>query len=308
MDRREFLRKSAIACSVAATSSLHATETFEIIDIHQHTDYSGRTHAELIAHQRKMGISLTILLPAGTPSFGASTHFGKSNGLQVNSTGNEVCMNLAQEHPESFLFGANEVPDIEDADKEIEKYLKKGARIIGELKFGLTADSDAMQKLYQLAEAYDVPVLLHWQFGMYTYGYEDFHKILEKYPKVNFIGHAQSWWANVDKDHKDQSVLYPKGKITPGGLTDRLLRDYPNMFADMSAGSGLNALTRDEGHAKDFLIRHQDKLLYGSDCNDKAGEGSACSGGQAINKIKELSTPQVAEKIFSTNSKKLFRL
>jgi hypothetical protein len=33
--------------------------------------------------------------------------------------------------------------------------------------------------------------------------------------------------------------------VTPGGITDRLLGDYPNMFGDCSAGSGLNAdLTR----------------------------------------------------------------
>ena len=33
-------------------------------------------------------------------------------------------------------------------------------------------------------------------------------------------------------------------------ITDRLLSDYPNMYGDMSAGSGLNALLRDEEHAR----------------------------------------------------------
>ena len=308
MDRRDFLKKSALAgCSISLFPHLDE-EKFEIIDIHQHTDYAGRKHEDLVRHQRTMGVTRTILLPAGTPSFGASTHYGKSNGLQVNSTGNDVCMQVAGEYPGEFYFGANEVPDLEDADKEIEKYLKKGAKAIGELKFGIKADSASMHRIYKLAEDYRVPVLLHWQFGMYTYGYEDFHKVLEKYPRVNFIGHAQSWWANIDKKHSDQSVLYPKGKVTAGGLTDRLLRDYPNMFADMSAGSGLNALTRDEEHAKGFLVRHQDKLLYGSDCNDAVGQGSACSGIQTIEKIMELASPKVAKKIFSENSKKLFKL
>lgn len=308
VNRREFIKKSTLACSAAMLGTLMPDE-YEIIDIHQHTDYAGRSHESLITHQRTMGVSRTILLPAGTPSFGASTHLGKSNGLQVNASGNDVCMKLAEEHPGEFYFGANEVPDIEDADKEIEKYLKKGAKVIGELKFGVKADSDAMFRIYRLAQEYDVPVLLHWQYQMYTYGYEDFHKILEKFPKVNFIGHAQSWWANIDKQHTDQSVLYPKGKVTAGGITDRLLSDYPNMYADMSAGSGLNALTRDEGHAKAFLKRHQDKLLYGSDCNDSEGKGQACSGIQTIEKVKELSgSPAIARKIFSENSKKLFKM
>lgn len=308
--RREFIKKSAIGCSSVLLGPFIRTgeEEYDIIDIHQHTDYAGRSHDDLVKHQRTMGVRHTVLLPAGTPSFGASTHFGKSNGLQVRSTGNDVCYEIAGRYPGEFFFGANEVPDLEDADKEIEKYLKKGAKIIGELKFGLEADSKSMQKIYRLAEEYDVPVLLHWQYQMYTYGYENFHKVLEKFPKVKFIGHAQSWWANIDKKHTDQAVLYPSGKVTAGGITDRLLSNYANMYADMSAGSGLNALRRDEEHARGFLARHQDKLLYGSDCDDTKGAGEACSGMQQIHKIKELSSPAIARKIFYENSKKLFRI
>ena len=37
-----------------------------IIDIHQHTTYRERTTAQLIAHQRTMGVTQSILLPAGS--------------------------------------------------------------------------------------------------------------------------------------------------------------------------------------------------------------------------------------------------
>ncbi|HXK03710.1 MAG TPA: amidohydrolase, partial [Verrucomicrobiae bacterium] len=37
-----------------------------VIDIHQHTNYSGRTDEQLLAHQRTMGIAKTVLLPAGS--------------------------------------------------------------------------------------------------------------------------------------------------------------------------------------------------------------------------------------------------
>src|SRR3989442_3636416 len=105
---------------------------------------------------------------------------------------------------------------------------------------------------------------MHFQHDRYNTGIENFHRKLEKFPKVNFIGHAQTWWANVDKNH-DQPVLYPTTKVTAGGITDRLLSDYPNMYADTSAGSGLNFFTRDEDHAREFMQRHQDKMLFGSD-------------------------------------------
>ena len=135
----------------------------------------------------------------------------------------------------------------------IEKYLKAGAIVIGEQKFRVECDSPESQVLYALAAEYRVPILLHFQHEAYNLGFDRFHKMLEKYPKTVFIGHAQTWWANIDRNHADQKILYPKGKVTAGGLTDRYLSDYPNAYADMSAGSGLHALTRDEDHARGFL-------------------------------------------------------
>ena len=55
--------------------------------------------------------------------------------------------------------------------------------IIGEQKFGVECDSPEMQKIYELAQDYRVPVLMHWQYEMYNYGFERFHKMLEKYPR-----------------------------------------------------------------------------------------------------------------------------
>ena len=201
------------------------------------------------------------------------------------------------------------MPDLPDAAQQIEKYLKLGGVAIAELKFGVECDSPEMQKLYELAAEYRVPVLMHWQHKMYNYGFERFYLMLEKYPKTTLIGHAQTWWANIDKNYSDQAVLYPKGKVTPGGLTDRYLSDYSNMYGDLSAGSGLNAFTRDEDHAREFIQRHQDKLLYGSDCNDHDGQGSKCSGAGMIAAIRRLSpTKDIQRKLLYKNAKRVFRI
>ncbi len=166
-----------------------------------------------------------------------------------------------------------------------------------------------MQAIYQLARKYRVPVLMHWQYTMFNYDFYRFHTMLEKYPDVNFIGHAQTWWANIDKNHTDQSNLYPKTEVTAGGLTDQLLTKYPNMYADMSAGSGLNALLRDEDHARGFLERQQNKILYGSDCLDADGHGPNCQGAQTIAAVRKLAPNKAIErKILYGNAKKLFRL
>jgi predicted TIM-barrel fold metal-dependent hydrolase len=313
LSRREFLSASAL---LALTALVPGCKTAEggwgrepIIDIHQHLGYSGRVDDVLLAHQRAMGVSKTILLPAGRPVNRPSTHNGVANGLQAKALGNEACYRFAKAHRKHYLFAACEVPDLPDAPQEIEKYLKLGGVAVAELKFGVECDSPEMQRLYELAADYRVPVLMHWQHKMYSYGFERFGTMLAKYPRTTFIGHAQTWWANIDKNHNDQSVLYPKGKVTPGGLTDRYLGDYPNMYGDLSAGSGLNAFTRDEDQAREFIQRHQDKLLYGSDCNDLVGQGAKCSGAQMIAAIRRLSpNKEVERKLLYRNAKRVFRI
>lgn len=306
LSRRDFLFGSSVALlAVGAQDSAREP----IIDIHQHLGYTGRSDDVLLAHQRAMGITTTILLPAGRAVNSPSTHGGTANGLQAQALGNDACYRFARQHRKEYRFAANEVPDLQGATGEIAGYLKRGALLIAEQKFGVDCDSPEMQRIYELARAHRVPVLMHWQFEMYNYGFERFHRMLEKFSDVTFIGHAQTWWANIDKDHADQEVLYPKGPVTPGGLTDRYLSDYANMYGDLSAGSGLNALRRDPEFTTDFLARHQDKLLFGSDCSDRVGSGAACQGSETIATIRQLAASKPIErKLLHDNAKKLFRL
>lgn len=304
--RRDFIRGILSAAATSALAQEGAAEP--VLDIHQHTHYHDRSDEHLIAHQQAMGITRSILLPAGTPMERPSTHKGRSNGLAARCGDTEWCRRVAEANPKSYLWGANEVTDLDGAPTVIEKWLKLGACIIGEQKFDVECDSAASQKLYELAGAYQVPILLHFQFQTYNRGYERFHTMLEKFPKTVFIGHAQTFWGNIDKTH-DQKVLYPKTKVTAGGLTDRYLADYANMYADMSAGSGLLALTRDEKHTTTFFQRHQDKILYGSDCADHFGRGPGCQGAQTIAAIRRLAPSKAVErKILWENALKLFRL
>ena len=307
--RRTFLKNSAAAitgCAAVKIATAAATDSVEpVIDIHQHTNYAGRTDAQLLAHQKQMGITRTILLPAGIPVELASTHGGQSNGLAARIWGNGAAYRLVRAFPGFYSYFANEVPDVPGAVKEIEKHLNLGAIGIGEQKFNIEVDARPMHEIFAMAQAHRVPVLIHFQHGMYNHGLDRFHKILEKYPDVSFIGHAQTWWGNIDKKH-EQSELYPKTRVTPGGISDRLLADYPNMFGDLSAGSGLNALTRDEEHAAAFIERHQNKLFYGSDCDDTAGIGDACSGSGALAAIRRLAgSREVERKVLFGNARRV---
>src|SRR3954462_4777777 len=86
-----------------------------LIDIHQHTNYTGRTNEQQIEHQRRMGATTTILLPAGSKF-----------SLAAGAGANDTVVALAKARPGSFLFFANELPDIPETKQVIEKYLKMG--------------------------------------------------------------------------------------------------------------------------------------------------------------------------------------
>jgi len=278
-------------------SPLLAQPAQPVIDIHQHTSYSGRSDAELLAHQRDMGITVTVLLPAGS-----------KYGLAAGAGGNDTVVAIARQYPKEYRFFANELPDIPEARPVIERYLKMGALGIGEQKFPVEADSPHIDLVAAIAREHGVPVLMHFEHGNYNRGIDKFAQVLARHPRVNFIGHAQTWWGNIDRNHQ-QTEMYPKTPVAPGGITDRLLSDYPNMYGDMSAGSGLNSMLRDEEHARGFLKRHQDKLLFGSDCSDRNARGGDCLGTKILAAIARLVPDKAVErKILFGNASKLLKI
>lgn len=296
MTRRNFLAAS-LASAAALPVRSSAADRGDVVDLHQHVPYSGRPADSLVAHQKVMGVRTTVLLPAGSRF-----------GLAANAGGNDSVRRLVEAHPESYVRFANEVPDLPQTKSVLESELNSGAVGIGEQKFKLPCDSKPMRQIFDIARHFDVPVLMHFEHDMYNTGLGRFYKILEKYPTVNFIGHAQTWWGNIDKNH-EQTVMYPSTPVTAGGWTDRYLSDYPNMYGDLSAGSGRNSMARDEDHARGFLDRHQDKVIFGSDCSDSIGKGDQCIGHRTLNLLDRLvPDPSVRRKILSGNARRLLRL
>lgn len=303
LSRRLFI---AVAGGAAAAQSCSGPKTGTdtltallpaVVDLHQHTNYAGRPNDRLVAHQRAMGVELTVLLPSGS-------RLGRDTGLERN----ESVVALAGQFPDEFAWFANEFPGAPETRSVLERYLGAGARGIGEQKFEVACDSAEMQLIYSIAREFGVPVLLHFQHGRYNTGIERFHKMLERFPEVNFIGHAQTWWGNIDAGH-NQTVMYPRTPVEPGGITDRLLSDYPNVYGDLSAGSGLNSMLRDEDHAREFLNRHQDRLVWASDCNDSEGSGDGCIGSKGLAAVRRLApSAEAAAKILAGNAARLLKL
>ncbi len=178
-------------------------------------------------------------------------------------------------------------PDAFDSSREITKILKrcrkKGVVGFGELKPRdkngkagiLSLDDPSMKRLYAACSDVGFPVLLHIddKHAVDEVGLPAMERVLKEFPEVDFIGHANGWWNSISGDVTALKG-YDKGKVTEGGAAVRLLEEYPNMYADLSANSGLNAITRDPEFGMNFLKTHSDKLMFGTDAQGGTGRES----------------------------------
>lgn len=228
-----------------------------------------------------------------------------------------------------FVRSVSADPALPNADQIFRDAIKGGAVSFGELKFHLALDSPEMQRVYDIAAELDVPVMMHIQTfphfageQPYNTGYPQFDKMLRAHPRTRFIGHGDLFWAHISADVPTDRG-YPSGPIKPGGLSDRWLSDFPNFYADMSANSGNNALSRDTEYSRAFIARHKSKLIFGSDCSCADGKGAGvsqnnnpeasrlagkCVARETLSLLQKLATPEVFRQITWENGKRLFQV
>jgi hypothetical protein len=150
----------------------------------------------------------------------------------------------------------------------LKQHVDRGARGFGEHKAGLPIGDPRMRALYEVCDDLRLPVLFHMdeQRGMDEPGLPGLEAVLKTFPKVPFIGHGPGFWASISGDVTPREFAgYPAGPVKPGGALDRLFGKYPNLWGDLSAGSGAGAIGRDRVFGREFLIRNADRLLFGTD-------------------------------------------
>jgi len=266
-----------------------------VLDIHLHP---GRQADQEIQHIEGSGVDRAILLPGG--------------GLEQKAKDAQAA------HPKRFLRFANADVRQPEAIRHLAEAVKGGAIGFGELKYPVALDGPEMRRVYELAGDLGVPVLIHFEEGNWNTGIRSFPALLKQYRKTTFLAHANSFWAHLSAKVDDREA-YPAGRIERGGISDRVLGDFENVFGDLSANSGRNALSRDPEFSADFLRRHKKKLLFGSDCPCRDGKGSGqvseqplikgrCVAVETLTALGKLAPTDVVRQIVWGNGKQLFRL
>ena len=308
INRREFLETMAAAVPALAWQGAPANEWGSpVFDLHFHMRPQPAAN---LAHLDGAGVTRANLL----------TRAGALDQVKA----------LQAAAPGRFTWFASYDVSRPDAEQVLTQAVKDGAQGFGEMKFHVAADGPELRRAYALAADLRVPILVHFQEvdhfpneGTWATGYaKTFESVLKAYPKTTFIGHADAFWANVSADYHNEAA-YPSGPIARGGVTDKLLGDYANLFGDLAANSGNNALSRDAAFTADFLKRHQDKLFFGSDCSCTDGHGGGvsqnnnpaasrlsgkCVARETLTVLKKSASPELFQKLVWGNIHKLLKI
>jgi len=222
----------------------------------------------------------------------------------VNIVSNEILLRMVFGDDKIIPFCAVD-PRSSNSVRRFLRLIGMGCKGLGEFKVPLKADDERSIELLKVADDYGLPVLFHMEDNRYFYGVESLENVLHMFPDTNFIAHGPGWWRRISKG--SDTASYPKGKIEIEGDVQRLLREYRNLYADISATSGLNALKRDPSYAKRFLTEFSDRILFGTDFPCLSAEGGVFGlNRQHIDLLKSLELEDdVLHRILHGNAERL---
>ncbi len=221
----------------------------------------------LMEMHKSVGIEHGVILPI----------IGPDNTMVVQS--NEEVLDIAAESKGHFIPFCNVDPRMlynsptSDLSYIIEHYKAKGCKGIGEMTCNLSFTDPRCLNFFKHAEKNEMPVTFHIAtregniYGVIDdLGLPRLEFVLQKFPNLKFLAHSQTFWAHISSDVSLSNWGgYPKGPVVKPGRVSELMRKYPGLLGDLSAGSGCNALTRDPSFAYEFLDEFQDRLFFGTD-------------------------------------------
>ncbi|MEZ6072800.1 MAG: amidohydrolase family protein [Pirellulales bacterium] len=185
-------------------------------------------------------------------------------------------------------------------------YAEKGAKGFGEHKPGVAIDDPRNMELYAVCGEVGLPVLFHLDNQRNTDDprLSGLERALKSHADTIFIGHGPGWWASISGGNQQSDLGgYPQAEVAPGGAIDRLMDAYPNLYGDLSAGSGANAISRDVSFGGEFVRRRADRLMFGTDF---------LSPGQEVPQFEVLAgldlPDDVAAKVYRDNARRVLGL
>lgn len=194
-------------------------------------------------------------------------------------------------------------------------YRDLGVKGLGEFMPNLPFLDPLVQNMFKHVQdvgfplCFDLRTSIGLGYGLYDEaGLPQLEYCLQRFSKLVFLGHGPPFWAEIGRlETPHDRAGYPKYAIKEEGVVPRLMRRYPNLYGDLSAGSGFNALDRDPEYALKFLHEFQDRLLFGTDICKPDGKAPLAQFLLDLRREKKISE-EVFEKIARKNAIKLLNI
>lgn len=231
-----------------------------MFDMHEHFRASGNMDLYLDIAQ-KLGVEKSVFVPTG---------MGPDNAGY-------------KDHMAALLEEQKKYPDriiafctVDEADPEapaiFEKCLDeggKGLKLLGGHPefYDTELDSDIVMKLFAIARDHDVPVMIHVSIINLPQAKEELKNLLNAFPevRVQFAHYCSTIYNGINLDQCAE-----------------FLDAYPNLYIDLSMGGGIQRyfkymtesmpILSGQGEPtpsiefiKDFLLKYQDRIMYGTD-------------------------------------------
>ena len=229
------------------------------------------TLPELIVAHDELGVDRAILLPIVSSETYMPQSVGEIIEIADNSNGR-------------FIPYCNVDPRVYSNSKDapigvlLEFYKNAGCKGIGEVMPNLPWEDPRFQNLLYHVERVGFPLIfdvtgrMNSGYGIYDdAGMPQLEACLKKFKDLLFVGHGPAFWAEISalKDPSDRHG-YPKYPVFKEGRVAQLMRAYPNLVVELSAGSGANAMMRDPDYAVGFLNEFSNRVMFGTDICTKS--------------------------------------
>lgn len=255
------------------------TSKHRIVDVHNHPYWLGHNPRKMVENMDQNGIERTWLLSWEVPEDEISPEYFASLNPQGIGIPFADVVRATEAYPDRFIPGYAIDPRRPYAREKLRAAVAiHGVRCYGELKLRANYDDPDFIAMFRLCGDLGLPVTFHldvvlprgsvqttrqWWYGGHI---DNVERALKECPATKFLGHSPGFWREISGDAEQEPNAYPTGKpIQPGGKIIRLLDKYPNMNCDLSAGSGLTALSRDLDFTRKFLVDYQDRCFFGRD-------------------------------------------
>ena len=230
-----------------------AHSTLSIIDTHEHIESLARAE-DLLMAMDTVGIERTVLIPSPIETL---KMIGNGEFTHYRPNVDEI-LAITTKHSGRFVPFCTLSPTDADALDYLKDCVKRGGQGLKLYNghslfykgFGMALDAPAMEPIYAYAEKARLPLLYHANLDGYG---EELKRILTRHP--------------------DLVVSVPHFMVSSNKLSrvSDWMDQFPNLYTDISFGfepymaTGFRNIGKNTKGFRDFILAHQDRILFGAD-------------------------------------------